>query len=838
MCHWGRGKAVLALVILAGLIGVIACASMEDKRDKYMAQGKASFEQGDFVTARLHFKNALQIDPKFGDGFLWLGKTELRLKNPRGAFQAISQAAELQPDLIEAQLLLSQMYLASKKLEEAEARANVILEKEPQNSDALLILASVALAQEQPDKAREILGKIISQDPHKTAAYLMQSAIAMQQQQPEAAAAALEAGIKANPKEIALYLNRARLAESQKQFDLAEETIKKAIEVAPQDAKLQEELARLYAILGQSVKVEQALKKAIEIEPKNPKFQKELARLYAVTGQWDKAEQTLRQKMTVEPDQEVHARDLANFLNARGRFDEGEKVLMDFIRQHPQNFQAKFLLAEYYLAARKIGRGERLLQDIATSDPNGPNGLRAKGQLAALNLARNQLEASEKLAQEVLQNNPKDMTALRIQGLIGLAQKDGLKALNNFRILTQEQPQNPEFWFLLARAHLINKEPGLAKENAKKALAQKADYWEARRFLYNIYAQDKAYDELIKIIKEHLRSNEKDLASWGYLGDVYILKDNTAQARAAFKKMIDLEPKNPQGYFKLALLSLKNNQPQAAVKFLDNALTQDPNFLPGLRLLVTLHLKEKQPARAMAAVRAALIQNPRNPELHQILGELLLAQGQPEAAAAALEDALTLKPNDAPAMGLLVAAYDKAPDVKKVIEELAEKTADPKNPVFYAFALAQLYEKHQQADKAIDLYNQLLERKVAVPLVRNNLAYLLAEYQPTPENLDRAKKLATEVLDDYPDDPRLLDTMGWILCKQNDFAGAKKYLKQAVARSPKQPVPLYHLGYCLAKLGEVDQAREALQNVLTAPGDFAEKAAAKKQLQELGIADQ
>ena len=82
-------KSILVVMVLGLIFVMLACATMEEKRDHYMAQGKASFEKGDFITARLHFKNALQLDPKLAEGYLWLGKTELRLKNPQAGGQLL-----------------------------------------------------------------------------------------------------------------------------------------------------------------------------------------------------------------------------------------------------------------------------------------------------------------------------------------------------------------------------------------------------------------------------------------------------------------------------------------------------------------------------------------------------------------------------------------------------------------------------------------------------------------------------------------------------------------------------------------------------------------------------
>ena len=203
--------------------------------------------------------------------------------------------------------------------------------------------------------------------------------------------------------------------------------------------------------------------------------------------------------------------------------------------------------------------------------------------------AQKRRDEAEKLVKEVLQDNPKDMTALKLQGLIALTKKDGLNAVNNFRILTQDQPKNHENWLLLARAHQINKETQLAKEAAKKALDIEPEYPEARTFLYGIYLQNKEYDDLIRLIKDFLRADEKDVANWGSLGDVYLRQGEDQEARKAYQKIIDLEPQNPQGYIKMALLSRKNKQSEAAAQYLETALKQNPNYHPALRLLLALH---------------------------------------------------------------------------------------------------------------------------------------------------------------------------------------------------------------------------------------------------------
>jgi tetratricopeptide (TPR) repeat protein len=795
-------KTFVILTALLVIFSLSSCSSMEQKREKFMTEGKASFAKGDYITARLQFKNALQLDPEMAEGHLWLGKTELHLNNPRGAFGSLSKAVQLNPNLLEGQIILGNLFLLGRKVDDAGAKADFVLAKEPNNPDALMLSAGVALSQEQPQKALEILAKVRAADAHKVEAYLMQSAIELSQKKPEAAAATLDEGIKANPQTLPLYQARARLAERQKQFDQAEAFLKKAEEIAP----------------------------------KNPKVLDEMARLYVLQNQLDKAEATLRRKLTLEPDEEAHVAALARFLGERGKFDEGEKVLQDFSAKHPQDNKAKFALANYYMAERKLGKAEQLLKEIVDSNATGPVGIQAKGQLAVLCLTQGRQEETAKLVEEILKENPKDMTALKIQGLLALSKKDGLKAVNNFRILTQDQPQNQENWLLLARAHQINNEKQLSKEAAKKALEIKPDYMEARSFLYGMYLQDKDYDNLIKLIKDYLRADDKDVANWGALGDVYVLKGDDKEARKNFQKMVDLDPKNPQGYVKLAMLARKNKQPAEAVRELDTALQQNPNYYPALQLLLGLYQEQKQPAKVLETARAAVAKAPKNAAIHQILGEVYLSQNQPEAAAASLEEALTLNPGDVQALGLLIRAYNALPDKTKMRQRLEQKAEDPQAPVFYAMALAQIYEQQRDGEKAIAIYSRLLQRPLPPPVVKNNLAYLLAEYQPTPENLERAQKMVTEVLADNPEDPRLLDTKGWVTCRQKNYAEAKKYLEKAVEKAPNHPVLQYHLGFCAAQLGDNALARTALEKSLAFKGDFPEREAVQKLLQGLPAA--
>ncbi len=557
-------------------------------------------------------------------------------------------------------------------------------------------------------------------------------------------------------------------------------------------------------------------------------------RHYVAAGQKDKAEAAIRKNITLEPENEKPVIMLARFLLSQGRRQEADNTLKDFIKAHPDNYAARFALAEFYFALRRPGEAELVLQEIIKRDPTGPKGVQAKDELARLKLSQGRMDEAEKLASEILKDNPKDMVATEIRGIIALNKKDGLTAVNSFRLLAQDRPQDARVWLLLAQANLVNKESEQAKENAKKALQIKPDYQEARKFLYGMYLQDKDYDGAINTIQGYLRANDKDIPNLVALGNVYALKGDYVQARATFQKIIDLEPKNPQGYFQLAILDVKTKKVSDALKEADKALQVNPDFLPALQLMVSIYQDQKQPDKSLAVVRQTLARSPKNPQLHQMLGELLIAQKQPQAAVAPLEAAIALNPRQTSTLQLLALAYQQMPDREKAMQQLEEKVADPKASPLFALVLASIYEQDHKYDKAINLYNSLLARNLFTPLARNNEAYLIAEYEPTPENLARAQKLISQTLEDYPEEPSFLDTLGWVQGKQGNYVEAKTSLEKAAELTHNsQPAILYHLGWCQAKLGEVAAARENLEKALDSKSKFSQREDAQKLLDSL-----
>ena len=132
--------------------------------------------------------------------------------------------------------------------------------------------------------------------------------------------------------------------------------------------------------------------------------------------------------------------------------------------------------------------------------------------------------------------------------------------------------------------------------------------------------------------------------------------------------------------------------------------------------------------------------------------------------------------------------------------------------------------KNAEAQKQ---YERVMAIEPRAAVAANNLAWIYAE---SGGNLDVALQLAQAAKAQLPSQPEINDTLGWIYYKKGLTTLALGPLSQAVDKGPKVAAYQFHLGMALAKNGETDKARTALQAALAIDPSFAGAADARKTL--------
>lgn len=170
-------------------------------------------------------------------------------------------------------------------------------------------------------------------------------------------------------------------------------------------------------------------------------------------------------------------------------------------------------------------------------------------------------------------------------------------------------------------------------------------------------------------------------------------------------------------------------------------------------------------------------------------------QDEEERALGALTKAQILR--DADRIGQAVAALEAA-------DQALPDTVEIK------YELAMLYERQNRLADLERMLRQVIALDPDHAHAYNALGYTLADHnQRLPEALD----LITQALELSPNDPFILDSMGWVKFRMGDNIAAADYLRRAYSVRPEADIAA-HLAEVLWAQGKRDQARDLLRAAL------------------------
>ena len=196
-------------------------------------------------------------------------------------------------------------------------------------------------------------------------------------------------------------------------------------------------------------------------------------------------------------------------------------------------------------------------------------------------------------------------------------------------------------------------------------------------------------------------------------------------------------------------------------------------------------------------------------------------------AAQSLQKSVSIEPTPETVV-LLVSALNSEGEADEALAAL-ESGLDtfPRNTGLIAI-LGQTYISSDETEKAIVLYQRLLEITPESVLALNNLAWLLRD-----ENPPQALEYATRASALAPEDPYVLSTMSVLLVGAGQTAEGEQMLRKAVALNPGNMQVKLDLGELLMKLGNAASAEPYLTAVIQRGQSEAQVAEATSLLQSI-----
>ena len=188
------------------------------------------------------------------------------------------------------------------------------------------------------------------------------------------------------------------------------------------------------------------------------------------------------------------------------------------------------------------------------------------------------------------------------------------------------------------------------------------------------------------------------------------------------------------------------------------------------------------PQEAVSSLRAALEKAPNFYSAHQRLGDLLASQNKP---------------------GQSAAHYVKAYSIQQ-------------NPMLL-YRAGKNYEKTDKVKKTEEMYTKLIENHPSLYIGYAQLAWLYAD---KGIKLEKGLELAQEANKLQPDNPIILDTIGWLHYKMDRIQQASRTLNQAVSINDEIPSLLYHLAIVQFETGNTTESKKNLEKALAISEQF------------------
>ncbi|HEX8788538.1 MAG TPA: tetratricopeptide repeat protein [Telluria sp.] len=433
-------------------------------------------------------------------------------------------------------------------------------------------------------------------------------------------------------------------------------------------------------------------------------------------------------------------------------------------------------------------------------------------------LSDNLVEAEKLLKQRLAEATPgeRGLLMFQMQQLL-LRAKDKDAAAAMLERLVAPYPNMMETHVVLAQAALVKGDKPTAQREAQAALKLKPDSEIAVLTLAQVSdSEAQASQVLHDFLGAHPASREVRVA----YARLLVNAKQFEAARQEFLTLDKAQPDNPPTLYALGILSMQLNDEKSAEgyfsRFVDLAeKTPDEEHDPSKAILILSQMAEEHGdiKGALAWLDRLDTDDPKMAFGVELRRAQLTAKEGDVAGARKLLSTVKTDDKGEQAQLLLVEAeilHDagKSQEAYRLLEQGAKRFQD-NTDFLYDYAL--MAEKLGHVSVMEKTLRQVIAKSPDNQQAYNALGYSLADRNV---RLKEAYQLIDKALKMAPNDPFILDSMGWVQYRMGHLDAAEVQLRKAYEQR-NDPEIAVHLGEVLWKKGDKDEARKLWREAQT-----------------------
>lgn len=764
-----------------------------------LAQATLNIRKGDLALANKLTDEALSLAPNDAAAWNMRGSLQQSSGDRQGALASFAKASALSPKYLDPRLAHVSLLIDLGRVDEADRELVAIKAIEPREPRASYFRALMATRRGDKVATKAALEEVTSLlDPVPT-------------------------DILANNKPMLLLNALAHYDLGNK--ERASDKLTVFLRRYPGDAAGIKLLARLYLDAGNHAGAASLLEPLRRSSPNDPRVLSLLATAYMQEGNYRGASELLDQAARNSGGAADILADFGISLAGSGKGDQAiEQLRQAWIKDQKQT-RTGMILASLYLRA---GQAKKALEVVETLVKNEPSNPAALNLLGVVRLASGDRTGGRKAYEQALTSSPGYQGAILNLSSLDVAEGKLDTARQRLLGLLKTNEKNAQAMMELASIEEKANRFDEAARWLEKARTDPGVAIAAGSRLAELHLRTGEIDKALTVAKEVLLKSPENLAVLRLVARVQLAKGDSNSARRTLTDMGRYAGYDPAAQFEVARLQVAASDDKGAAYSLDKALGTQPDFLPALVLLAEIEIRQREFTKVEQRIKQIGGKSGGEAMAMRLQGDLAMARGQQAAALAAYGNAL--KKDDSAEMALrLYGAHVAAGDMAKGVALLAtwQKNHADNAAVLRTIGYAALQVGNFTAARTA--YEKILKLQPDDGQTWNNLA-LAASAQ----NDKAATGFAERAYALRPNDPAVIDTLGWLLFRQGQVDRGLTLLRDARLRDSTDPEIRYHLAAALAKSGRNAEAREEVTQALKSGASFAGIEDARKLQAQLG----